>query len=63
MKFPVDIGIDVYIHVNPYYFASSMLNVLPSSAMLSIDQSFPHGYDISRPSSSVHSAKVALAYP
>jgi hypothetical protein len=50
-----------YVPVVPY-FASWMLNVLPSSATLFIGHSFRHRYDISRPSSSVHSVKVALEY-
>jgi hypothetical protein len=42
------------------YFASSMTNNAPSAATLPIDTSFSHRYDISRPSSSVHSINDAL---
>ena len=32
-------------------FYELMMNIVPSVAMLPIDKWFPHGYDISRPSS------------
>lgn len=45
---------------NGSYFASSMVNTVPSVAMLPIDKRFSHGYDISRPSSSDQSISDAL---
>jgi len=45
--------------MNPY-FANSIVNIVPFVAMLPIDKWFPHGYDISRPSSSDQSISDAL---
>ena len=45
---------------NESYFASSMVNIVPSVAILPIDMWFPHGYDVSRPSSSDQSISDAL---
>ncbi len=47
---------------NESYFASSIVNIVPSVAMLPIDKWFPHGYDISRPSSSDQGISNALQY-
>jgi hypothetical protein len=38
------------------------VNIVPSVAMLPIDKWFPHGYDVSRPSSSDQSISDALQY-
>ena len=42
------------------YLASSMMKIVPSTAMLPIDRSFPHRYDVSTPSSSDQCISEAL---